>query len=140
VLTVKPAVANPLSFTVTLPYCPAVTPLAARVVENEPVPEPVIAPVKVIVWSPVLVPELEPLKFEPEIKPEAATLEGVIAPSTKVIAGVVVDVATVPLMPFAVVTETEVTVPLSAFRTPEVIESPVPSESTLAVPAAPEPP
>ena len=37
--------------------------------------------------------------------------EGVIAPSVKVIAGVVVDVATVPDTPLAVVTETLVTVP-----------------------------
>jgi hypothetical protein len=36
---------------------------------------------------------------------------GVIAPSVNVIAGVVVEVATDPLTPFAVVTETLVTVP-----------------------------
>ena len=44
--------------------------------------------------------------------PVAATDVGVIAPSVNVIAGVVVEVATEPLTPFAVVTETEVTVPV----------------------------
>ena len=48
----------------------------------------------------------------PETDPDAATLVGVIAPSVKEIAGVVVAVATVPLTPFAVVTETLVTVPV----------------------------
>ena len=40
------------------------------------------------------------------------TLEGVIAPSDMVMAGVVVELATVPETPFAVATETEVTVPV----------------------------
>ena len=39
------------------------------------------------------------------------TVEGVIAPKVKVMAGVVVAFATVPDMPLAVVTETLVTVP-----------------------------
>jgi hypothetical protein len=43
--------------------------------------------------------------------PLTASDEGVIAPSVRVIAGVVVAVATEPLTPFAVVTETLVTVP-----------------------------
>ena len=60
-----------------------------------------------IVTFPVLV----PLRLEPVTVPVAATDEGVIAPRVRLIAGVVVDVATVPLTPFAVVTETEVTVP-----------------------------
>ena len=41
----------------------------------------------------------------------ALTVVGVIAPSVRLIAGVVVLVATVPETPFAVVTETLVTVP-----------------------------
>lgn len=40
------------------------------------------------------------------------TLVGVIAPRVSVIAGVVVDVATDPDIPFAVTIETDVTVPL----------------------------
>ena len=47
---------------------------------------------------------------------------GVIAPSVKVIAGVVVDVATVPETPFAVVTETLVTVP----EPPDMVLQPKP--------------
>ena len=43
--------------------------------------------------------------------PVAATLVGVIAPKVNVIAGVVVGVATVPLIPLAVTTEVDVTVP-----------------------------
>ena len=35
------------------------------VVANDPVPVPTTAPLNVIVWSPVLVPELVPLKLEP---------------------------------------------------------------------------
>ena len=54
-----------------------------------------------------------PLRLLPETEPTAATLVGVIAPSVKEIAGVVVAVATVPLTPFAVVTETLVTVPVA---------------------------
>ena len=42
----------------------------------------------------------------------AATEIGVIAPKVKVMAGVVVAVATVPLTPFAGTTETDVTLPL----------------------------
>lgn len=52
-----------------------------------------------------------PERFEPVTVPEAATEDGVIAPSVSVIAGVVVAVATVPETPFAVVTETDVTEP-----------------------------
>ena len=57
---------------------------------------------------------------------------GVMAPRDKVIAGVVVAVATVPLIPFAVVTDTEETVPLppdgvGILRTPdETVAAPVP--------------
>ena len=60
-----------------------------------------------ILISPVFVPD----KLEPVIVPVAATLDGVIAPKVREIAGVVVGVATVPLTPFADVTDTEVTVP-----------------------------
>ena len=82
---------------------------AAKLVANDPVPEPVTTPVSVMVWSPVLVPD----KLDPEMVPLAATDVGVIAPSVRVIAGVVVAVATEPLTPLAVVTETDVTVPLA---------------------------
>ncbi len=59
----------------------------------------------------VTLPVLVPLRLEPVTVPVAATLVGVIAPSVRVIAGVVVGVATVPLTPLAVVTETDVTEP-----------------------------
>jgi hypothetical protein len=59
----------------------------------------------------VFVPLTEPLKLLPEIVPVAATLDGVIAPSVKVIAGVVVGFATPPETPFADDTDTDVTVP-----------------------------
>ena len=52
------------------------------------------------------------INWVPDKVPAAATDDGVIAPNVNVIAGVVVGVATAPLMPFAVVTETDVTVPL----------------------------
>ena len=83
-----------------------ITPLPIAVTKL-PVPLPVTSPVSVIVWSPVFV----PLRFEPVTEPLAATLVGVIAPSVRLIAGVVVEVATVPDTPFAVLTETDVTVP-----------------------------
>lgn len=51
-------------------------------------------------------------KLEPVTVPVAATDDGVIAPSVKLIAGVLVAVATVPDIPLAVVTDTEVTVPV----------------------------
>ena len=63
-----------------------------------------------VVWSPVLVPE----RFVPVTVPVAATDDGVMAPSVRLIAGVVVDVATDPLTPLAVVTETLVTDPTPA--------------------------
>ena len=51
----------------------------------------------------------------PVTVPVAATLPGVIAPNVSVIAGVVVELATLPLIPFAVTTETLVTgLPLEA--------------------------
>src|SRR5437588_278399 len=87
-----------------------VTLFAPIAVAKEPVPEPVTAPVNVMVWSPVLV----PLRLLPVTVPDAATDEGVIAPRLSVMAGVVVAVATVPLTPLPVVTLTEVTVPVLA--------------------------
>jgi hypothetical protein len=84
-----------------------VTVVEASVVAKLPVPVPVTSPVRVIVWSPVLV----PLILVPVTVPVAATELGVIAPSDSVIAGVVVEVATLPLTPLAVTTETELTVP-----------------------------
>ena len=52
-----------------------------------------------------------PPNVVPVIAPEADTELGVMAPNDRVIVGVVVGFATVPLTPFAVVTETDVTVP-----------------------------
>ena len=57
--------------------------------------------------SPVFV----PLRFDPVTDPTDPTLEGVIAPSVSVIAGVVLEVATLADTPLAVTTETLVTVP-----------------------------
>ena len=57
---------------------------------------------------------------EPETITEFTDV-GVIAPSVTLIAGVVVDVATVPDTPFAVVTDTLVTVPLPPAATNEVL-------------------
>lgn len=84
-----------------------VTTPAAIVAANEPVPDPVTSPVKVIVWSPVLV----LLRLLPETAPEATTLVGVIAPRPSAI--VPVDVMGEPLLviPLDPLTETEVTVP-----------------------------
>ena len=96
---------------------------------NDPVPEPVTSPVRVIVWLPVFV----PLRLEPVTVPVAATEDGVMAPSAMVIAGVVVGFATVPLTPFAVVTEVLVTVPPPvpvALRVLPVMERFVPSISS----------
>jgi len=56
---------------------------------------------------------------EPETITEFTDV-GVIAPSVTLIAGVVVDVATVPDTPFAVVTDTLVTVPLPPAATKDV--------------------
>ena len=81
--------------------------LLPMVAVNDPVPEPVTSPVRVMVWLPVFV----PLRLDPVTVPVAATEDGVIAPSVRVIAGVVVGFATVPLTPLAVVTEVLVTVP-----------------------------
>ena len=73
-------------------------------------------PAKVSVFESVSVLDVVPPAI---VKPVPAavrvsplTLVGVIAPSVSVIAGVVVAVATVPEMPFAVATDTVVTVPL----------------------------
>lgn len=52
-----------------------------------------------------------PLILEAVTAPEAATEVGVIAPRLKVIYGVEVAFATIPLIPFAVATATDVTVP-----------------------------
>jgi hypothetical protein len=60
-----------------------------------------------LAWPPLV-------RFVPETVPVEATEVGVIAPRVRVIAGVVVLVATEPETPFAVVTLTEVTVPVPA--------------------------
>ncbi len=59
---------------------------------------------------------------EPDRFPVAVTLDGVIAPATIVIAGVVVGLATVPENPLAVVTATEVTEPDPPPPVPEAVE------------------
>jgi len=101
----------------------------------------------------VFVPLLVPLPVNPviELVPLLAsdplplnvtpfTLVGVIAPSVKLIAGVVVAVATVPLTPFAVVTETLVTVPVAestAFSVVPLILRFVPSVIATGNPVPP---
>ena len=102
-----------------------VTTLLAMVVVKLPVPDPVTFPVRVMVWSPVLVPlRLLPETLpEAEILPDAATEPGVMLPKVKVIAGVVVAFATLPLTPFAVVTETLVTEPVAAALQPVFVPS-----------------
>jgi len=83
-----------------------------------------------------------PLKLVPLKAPVDATEEGVMAPNVRVIAGVVVGFATVPLTPFAVVTDVLVTVPLvpDAFSVLPVIARLVPSiSSDTDVPLGVEP-
>ena len=69
-------------------------------------------------WSPVLLPLTAVVPVTERVgvaEPEIVTLftvDGVIAPKAKVIAGVVVAEAIVADIPFAVTTETEVTVPV----------------------------
>jgi hypothetical protein len=89
------------------PYVLAVTPVVDNDVAKLPVPEPVISPLKAIVWSPVFTPD----KFVPVTVPVDVTDVGVIAPSVKVIAGVDVGLATTPLTPLADTTDTVVTDP-----------------------------
>ena len=72
---------------------------------------------EIFVWSPVLAPDTVVVPVTASVgvaEPERVTpftVLGVIAPRDKVMAGVVVEVATVPDIPFAVVTDTDVTVP-----------------------------
>ena len=73
-----------------------------------------------------------PDKFDPVTVLDAATDVGVIAPSVSVIAGVVVALATVPEIPFAEVTETEVTDP-KPVPDPLVADVILPLESTIKV-------
>ena len=85
-----------------------VTTELANVVVSVPVEAgAVTSPTMVMAWSPVFVLE----RFDPLIVPEATIDVGVMAPRASVIAGVVVDVATEPLTPLAVVTDTLVTLP-----------------------------
>jgi hypothetical protein len=95
-----------------------VTALAAMVAANDPVPLPVTSPVSVIVWLPVFVPLTAAVPvtvkapLPPFVKAIPFTLVGVMAPSVKLSAGVVVPLVTVAETPFAVVTDTLVTVPV----------------------------
>ena len=89
----------------------------AMVAAKVPVPLPVTSPVRVIVWLPVLVPLTAAVPVTASVGvllPLIATPltdVGVMAPSVSVIAGVLVEVATVPETPLASMTDTEVTVP-----------------------------
>lgn len=65
------------------------------VVANVPVPEPVTSPVKVIVWSPVFVPDELPEKFKADKLPVADRL--VKAPDDGVLAPIVVPLIVPPL-------------------------------------------
>lgn len=65
------------------------------------------------------------------------TDDGVIAPNVKVIAGVVVAVATVPETPFPVVTDTDETVPVGA-APPSLISFPVVPSNTARLPSVAE--
>jgi hypothetical protein len=70
---------------------------------------------------------------------DGTTLVGVIAPRVSVMAGVVVAFATVPLTPFAVATETLVTVPLALlvqipFAAVQILDNPVLFSLTSAKP------
>ena len=67
---------------------------------------------------------LEPDKFEPITVPVEETELGVMLPNTKVIAGVVDPLATVPDTPFAAIIEVEVTVPVPGVKPRAVITSP----------------
>ena len=69
-----------------------------------------------------------PLKLDPLTAPLAATLVGVIAPSVRLISGVVVALVTVPDTPLAVLTETDVTVPPPA----GVTQLPSPRQKVVA--------
>lgn len=86
-----------------------------RNVVAEAVPEPstagaTVPEVRLLALSAVIA-EPAPASVAPETAPVAATDVGVIAPKTKVIAGVVEAVATVPVMPLALTTDTVVTLP-----------------------------
>ena len=71
----------------------------------------------------------------PEMVEVAATEAGVMAPRVKVMAGVVVAVATDPLTPLAVTTDAEVTVPVFAVA-PVAIPSNFVLSAELILPAA----
>jgi len=115
---------DPAAVTVMAAVPSKFTPLIARAVCSA-VAVPAL-PV-IVVWSPVLLPEIELVPVTARVgveEPETTTEfieDGVIAPSVRLIAGVVVDVATEPLTPLAVVTLTEVTLPTPA-ATQDVVE------------------
>ena len=133
---------------------PSVTLLAALSAKREIVLPPPIAVKPPLPDVMVRSPELPPidvvadpvvLKFavpvwvtSPKVlRPDTCNDEGVIAPRVSVIAGVVVGLATVPLTPLAVVTETLVTVPPDpvALRVVPVKVSPDPIEISSTIPA-----
>jgi hypothetical protein len=71
--------------------------------------KPVKVPTEVIFGCAAVV--IVPPSVVPVMLPEANMEVGVISPSVKVIAGVLVEFATTPLTPLAVTTDTDVTVP-----------------------------
>lgn len=72
------------------------------------------------------------LRLEPPTVPLAATLVGVMSHSVRDIAGVVVAVATLPDTPFAVVTDTDVTVQLPPLPVEAAVIRPLPSTVMFA--------
>lgn len=89
-----------------------------------PVKVRVLLAVRTLELAIVKVPELEEM-----VKP--LTVVGVMAPRIKVMAGVVVAVATVPETPLAVATETEVTVPLLLVVKTPVVDTARPLPTTM---------
>lgn len=76
IVLVETAVTSPFALTVTagaavaLPKLPTLALTVAKVAANEPVPLPVTSPVKLMVWSPVLVPDKVPVAPSAIVIPE----------------------------------------------------------------------
>ena len=95
----------------------AATILLANVVANDPVPVPVTAPVSVIVWSPVLVPELVPAKEAPSVQVPVAVAR---LPKPKVVRWAATLTSSSSALP-AVVHAISSTVPAPAVLRPRII-------------------
>lgn len=116
----RPAIGNPVTF-VRVPEegVPKAPPEYKTVPPAPKATEELSVPVSVKVLLTVRVFPSAIVRVEPVAGAVIVTLftvVGVIFPSVRVIAGVVVAVATLPETPFAVVTETEVTVPEPAAK------------------------